>query len=203
MHTMNGKVYGGPELELVLASRGVDEFKDGKKIKTGALASTANAFLMPSDFRKILESQKLEVPEDVKQLDDTSSIEAISKQEKVIETRFPLLELTKKDPNVREALVYFGYQHSWASLYRSWDVIKKEVGYHNKHFDNPDFRELIDGSLIRGKEERFKRTANYYRHGGPGREEQRPSEPMDLKEAEFFMRILMLYWVNWKYNNSG
>jgi len=203
VHTVNGKRRGGPELDIVQASSCVVEFKEGRTISINVLVPPPNARLIPSEFRKILESQGLEVPEDIKRLDDRSSIEAIDKQEKVIKTRFPLLELTEKDSNVREALVYFGYRHSWASLYRVWDVIKKEVGYHDKHFDRADFRKLITGSLIDGKEDRFARTANYHRHGGPGREKQLPENPMKLDEAERFIRILMLYWVNWKYNNSG
>ncbi len=176
--------------------------KRGRRSVPGVLAPTANARLIPSEFRKVLESQKLEVPEEIKQFSDTSSLEAINKQEKVIETRFPLLELTEKDPKVKEALGYFGHPHSWANLYRVWDVIKKDTDYYSQRFNNPDFSKLIKGSLIDGKASRFARTANYNRHGGPGREKELPENPMKIKEAEYFIRILMLYWVNWKYNNS-
>ncbi|MGA7076573.1 MAG: hypothetical protein WBZ42_08545 [Halobacteriota archaeon] len=200
---VNGKVRGGPELEPIQASRGVDEFKAGRKTNVGVLGGAVTATLLPSDFRKMLKAQGLEIPEDIKQLDDAGPMEAVIKQEKMIETRFPLLELAESDPNVREALVYFGYRHSWASLYRVWDVIKKDTKYHSQRFNNPDFRELVKGTAIDGNESRFARTADYHRHGGPGREKILPKIPMNLDEAERFVRILMLYWVSWKYDSSS
>jgi hypothetical protein len=200
---VNGKARGGPELEPIQASRGVDEFKDGRKTNVGVLGGTVTATLLPSDFRKMLKAQGLAIPEDIKQLDDAGPMEAVIKQDKVIATRFPLLELAESDPNVREALVYFGYQHSWASLYRVWDVIKTDTKYHSQRFNNPDFRKLVKGTTIDRNKSRFAQTANYHRHGGPGREKTLPKKPMNLDEAERFIRILMLYWVNWKFDSPN
>jgi hypothetical protein len=49
--------------------------------------------------------------------------------------------------------------------------------------------------ITKKNEDRFSRTANYHRHGGPGRKEILSERPMDLNEAEHFIRTLMLYWV--------
>jgi len=168
---VNGKPQGGPDFQPVQADNSVTEFKDGKITITVVLVSTAKARLIPSDFRKMLEAQNVEVPEDVKKdlekRDDTRSLELVDKQEKMIESRFPILELAKMDKNVREALTYYGYQHSWDNLYGTWDVVKKDVGYRSsKGWKRPGFSRYLKGSLIDGNEKRFSQTANYYHHGG-------------------------------------
>jgi len=205
---VNGKSQGGPDFQPVQAENSVTEFRDGKRIGSNVFVPTAQGRLIPSDYRKCLEGLGVEIPEDVKKdlekRDDTKSLELVDQQEKVIKSRFPLLELVNRDENVREALTYYGYQHSWGNLFRTWEVIKKDMGYRSsKGWKSPDFTASIQGTIIKGNENRFSQTANYHRHGGPGREEKLPDRPMDLDEAELLMRVLMLYWLNWKHDNSS
>ena len=194
---------GLPDFLPVQASANtVSEFKNGARSSVNILASAITGRLIPSDFRKLCEAQGLKVPEDLKKRDDVKALELVAKQEKVIETHFPLLELVTSDENVREALTYYGYQHSWSNLYRAWDVIKKDTGYRsNKGWKNSSFRVSLKGTPIKGNENRFSQTANYHRHGGPGREKKLPDSPMVLDDAELFMQVLMLYWLNWKCDN--
>lgn len=204
---VNGKPQGGPDFQLVQAENTVTEFRDGKIIALNVFVPTAKGRLIPSDYRKFLDGMGVEIPEDVKKdlekRDDTKSLELVDKQEKVIKSRFPLLELVNRDEHVREALTYYGYQHSWGNFFRTWEVIKKDMGYRSsKGWKNSDFAGSIAGTIVKGNENRFSQTANYHRHGGPGREKELPDKPMDLDEAELFLRVLMLYWLNWKQDNS-
>jgi hypothetical protein len=194
---------GLPDFLPVQASANtVSEFKNGARAGVNILASAITGRLIPSDFRKLCEAQGLEVPEDLKKRDDVKALELVAKQEKVIESHFPLLELVKSDENVREALSYYGYQHSWSNLFRAWEVIKKDMGYRSsKGWKNSSFGASLRGTRINGNENRFSQTANYHRHGGPGREKELPNAPMLLDEAELFMQVLMLYWLNWKRDN--
>jgi len=193
--SVKGKIQGGPSLELVQVDSRVDEFKEGIKISHTLVVSPAPSRLIPSDLRKFLESQRKEVPRYLQKLDDTKSIEVVTKQLKVMETRFPLLKLVESDENVREALAFFGHQHSWANLYRAWDDIKKD-----KDFNTQDFSDFVEGTIITStNKKRFSQTADYHRHGRAAKKKL-PEKPMDLEEAEHFIRVLMLYWVSWKYN---
>lgn len=193
---------GLPDFLPVQVNTTVAEFKEGAPPNINALTPTARTGLIPSDYRKILTALGLEVPEDVKKRDDVRALELVDKQKNVIESHFPVLELVKIDENVREALTYYGYQHSWSNLYRAWDVIKKDARYRSSvGWRDSSFREYVKGTCIKGNENRFSQTANYHRHGGPGREKELPDEPMDLDKAELFMQVLMLYWLNWKRDN--
>jgi hypothetical protein len=193
---------GVPDFLPVQADTTVIEFKEGTPCNVSALPPTAKMRLIPSDYRKILAGLGLEVPEDVKERDDVRDLELVDKQKNVIENHFPVLELVKIDENVSEALTYYGYQHSWSNLYRTWEVIKKDARYRSSGgWRDSSFREYVKGAYIKGNENRFSQTANYHRHGGPGREKELPDEPMDLAEAELFVQVLMLYWLNWKRDN--
>lgn len=161
---------GLPDFLPVRLDSTVTEFKEGTQANENILPPTARLKLIPSDYRKFVEALGVEAPEGLKKRDDVKDLELVDKQEKVIESHFPLLELVKSDENVGEALTYYGYEHSWSNLYRTWEVIKKEMGYRSgsKGWERSGFRRSIKGTCIEGNENRFSQTANYNRHGGVG-----------------------------------
>ena len=63
-----------------------------------------------------------------------------------------------------EALTNFGYPHDWDNLYRTWDVISPDLG-----------KLARDNVINKDNDDRFKKTANHYRHGG----HQKPALPDD------------------------
>jgi predicted RNA binding protein YcfA (HicA-like mRNA interferase family) len=106
------------------------------------------------------------------------------------------LELAENDHNVRDALRLLGnYQHSWFTLYKVYEIIKRDVG---------GIREIEKEGWSTQKEvKRFTHTANSKeilgdaaRHGV--QTTQLPSDPIALPEAVMLIRRLLNGWLRWK-----
>lgn len=85
-----------------------------------------------------------------------------------------------------EALTNFGYPHDWDNLYRTWDVISPDLG-----------KLARDNVINKDNDDRFKKTANHYRHGGH-QKPALPDDPMSLGEADHYVKVFLLAWLTFR-----
>lgn len=108
------------------------------------------------------------------------------------------LGLGLSDENVKKALRIYGVErHSWAGLYKVYEIIENDVGGIEVIADN--------GWATKSTISRFKHTANspsaigdQARHGKESTKP--PKKPMRLSEARLLIETLLIKWLRYKSN---
>jgi len=100
---VNGQILLPLSLEIIQTDSYVAKFEAGRKIAMNHLVEGTELHMTAPDRRKFLEAQGTKISKDEqKKLEASKGVECAAKQEKVIETRFPLLELAESDDHVEK-----------------------------------------------------------------------------------------------------
>lgn len=161
--------YEDPELLPIQVTKDVHEFRGGNPVHGTARIDV-----------RLTASQTYQLTGKVSETIPTSAI--LAEQRELIASHFPL-ELAKRDEKVDEALTYFGYPHDWNNLYKTWEVIRPDLGKLPK-----------DNVINSDNDDLFKKTANHYRHGGDAKAEL-PDNAMSLSQADHYIKVFMIAWL--------